>query len=345
MPELGELTAAGVTDFLVAAGLLEEAALVTVEELGGGISNVVLRVSAPELCLVVKQSRPKLRVRADWPFDQRGTLVERDCLTLLGRLVPGAVPEMLQCDEASFTLVMSCVSPGGVLWKDDLLRRRVDPAVAGRAGELLGRTHRLAAGDAAARERFADQSVLVQGRTDPYHVAAAALHPELAPTIEAEVERMLATQRTLTLGDYSPKNIFVYPDSVVAIDFEVAHWGDPGFDVAFSLTHLGLKAVRFGELADRHLAGAHRFWQEYRSQGADELCDEEGLVRELGCLLLARIDGKSPVEYVEDERTKDAVRALAARLIAGPRRTVPEALQTVAGSISVRRRERVPRRV
>src|SRR5207244_8407139 len=131
---------------------------------------------------------------------------------------------------------------------------------------LLGRIHRLAAGDAAARERFADQTVLVQGRTDPYHVAAAALHPELASAIEAEVERMLATRRTLTLGDYSPKNIFVYPDRVVAIDFEVAHWGDPGFDVAFCLTHLALKAICFDELVDRYHAGAHRFWQEYRAQ-------------------------------------------------------------------------------
>ena len=169
-------------------------------------------------------------------------------------------------------------------------------------------------------------------------MAVAAAHPELAPAIEAEVERLLATRRTLTLGDYSPKNIFVYPDRVVAIDFEVAHWGDPGFDVAFCLTHLSLKAIRFDE---RHLAGARSFWEAYRATGADELCDEDGLVRELGCLLLARIDGKSPVEYIEDDVTKETVRALAARLIAGPRRTVPEALQEVAGSVSGRPRERV----
>jgi 5-methylthioribose kinase len=341
MPELGELTPTSVKDFLVAAGLFDEAAGMTVEELGGGISNVVLRVSAPGRCVVVKQSLPKLRVEADWPFDQRRTLVERDCLALLGRLVPGAVPDVLHCDEASFALVISCVPAGGVLWKRELLAGRLDAAVAGRAGELLGRIHMLAARDAAARERFADQTVLVQGRTDPYHVAAAALHPELAPAIEAEVERLLSTRRTLTLGDYSPKNIFVYPEHVVAIDFEVAHWGDPGFDVAFCLTHLALKAVRFDE---RHLAGARSFWQAYLATGAAGLCDEEGLVCELGCLLLARVDGKSPVEYIEDEGTKDTVRALAARLIHGPSRTLPEALQAVAGAVSGRPRERVPRR-
>jgi aminoglycoside phosphotransferase (APT) family kinase protein len=332
MPEPGELSPANLKDFLVGAGLVGADSTAVIEELGGGVSNLVFRVSGPEGCLVVKQSLPKLRVRADWPFDQKRTLVERDCLTLLGRLVPGAVPAMLYCDEAAFALVLSCAPAGGVLWKDELLRGEADPAAAGWAGELLGRIHRLAAGDPEARERFADQTVLVQGRTDPYHVAAAALHPELAPAIEAELERLLSTRRTLVLGDYSPKNIFVYPDRVLAIDFEVAHWGDPGFDVAFCLTHLTLKAMRLGAVAGPYLVAADRFWQEYRAQGADRLCDEEGLVRELGCLLLARIDGKSPVEYIEDDATKDAVRALAAELLTAPRRTVPEALDTVGSS-------------
>src|SRR4029078_2413764 len=115
---------------------------------------------------------------------------------------------------------------------------------------LRGRSHGLAAGAADARCRFADQTVMIQGRTDPYHVTTAAAHPELAQAIGAEVERLLATRRTLTLGDWSPKNIFVSPDRILAIDFEVAHWGDPAFDVAFCLTHLSLKAMRFGGRAD-----------------------------------------------------------------------------------------------
>src|SRR5581483_3076400 len=230
--------------------------------------------------------------------------------------------------EESFALVIACAPTGGTLWKDDLLRGRADAVVGERAGELLGRIHRLAAGDSTARDRFADQRVLVEGRTDPYHAATAAAHPELAPAIEAEVERLLATRRTLTLGDWSPKNLFVYPDRVFAIDFEVAHWGDPAFDVAFCLTHLSLKAVRFGERAD-YLACARRFWDAYRGEEQAALCDEDAVVRELGCLLLARIDGKSPVEYIDDEARKDAVRALGAELLAGPARTVPEALAVV----------------
>lgn len=325
MPELG---AANLEAFLRDGGVLEADGPVAVEELGGAVSNVVLRVSGPDGCAVVKQSLPKLRVRADWPFDRRRMLGERDCLVLLDRLVPGHVPRMLHCDEVSFALVISWAPAGGTLWKDDLLRGEADPVVARRAGALLGRIHRLAAEDAEARERFADQTVLVQGRTDPYHAATVAAHAELARAIEAEVERLLATRRTLTLGDWSPKNLFVYPDRILAIDFGVAHWGAPAFDIAFCLTHFSLKAMRFGGRA-AYLARAERFWREIAPRKPPGSARGGAVVRELGCLLLARIDGKSPVEYVGDDATKDAVRALGADLLTGPASTVPEALAVV----------------
>lgn len=326
--EPDQLTIATAPDFLRAAGVLPADTSVEVTELGWGISNLVLKLVWSNGCVVVKQSLPKLRVTADWPFDRDRTLVERDCLILLGQLVPGAVPDVVFCDEQRYVLVMSCVPVRGELWKAALMAGRVDTRVAARAAELLARVHLGAASVKGARDRFADQTVLIQGRTDPYHVTAATAHPELASAIEHEVERMLATRVTLTLGDYSPKNIFVFEDRVMAIDFEVAHWGDPAFDVAFCLTHLVLKALHFGSGGDEYLAAAGRFWARYR-QLAPRLASEEAVVRELGCLLLARIDGKSPVEYIQREGTKDQARDLAADLISRRDCSVPAALSSV----------------
>jgi hypothetical protein len=57
-------------------------------------------------------------------------------------------------------------------------------------------------------------------------------------------------------------------------------------------------------------------------------------MRHLGALMLARLDGKSPVEYVRDEMTKERVRRFAKRLpFEKPRRledTMTAALETVA---------------
>jgi 5-methylthioribose kinase len=332
MGEAPLLTTATVADYLRAVDVLPPGARVTAENLEWGVSNVVLKVSWDDSVVVVKQSLPKLRVAADWPFDRRRTLVERDCLKLLGRVVPGAVPDVIFCDERQYTLVISCVPRGGTLWKADLMAGRIDADAAGRAGALLGRIHRLSSTEEEARDRFADQTVMIQGRTDPYHMTIAAKHSSLAPAIEREVERMLATRVTLTLGDYSPKNLFVYDDRVMAIDFEVAHWGDPAFDVAFCLAHLVLKAMHFEQRAREYLAAAARFVEDYRAS-AGALAAESAVIAELGCLLLARIDGKSPVEYITDDPTRDRVRRLAAALITRGGDSVSGALARVQRAV------------
>src|ERR1700739_330010 len=167
MAEAATLTIENVAQRLTDFGAMPADACAQVRELGWGISNSVFEVTWPDGFGGVKQALPKLRVAADWPFDMRRSLVERDCLILLGRLVPGSVPAVLGCDESTNTLAISCVPKGGALWKQALLAGEIEPAVAERAGELLGRIHSLAAPDEQAQARFQDQSGLIQGRTDP----------------------------------------------------------------------------------------------------------------------------------------------------------------------------------
>jgi len=312
-----ELTVDNAPAYLRERGLVPGGADLDVRELGWGISNVVLSVRWSDDCLVVKQSLPKLRVEADWPFDRSRILVERDCMAYLAHLLPtGSVPTVLFSDDRNFIFGMSCAPPGGVLWKEGLLAGHIDLLAAERAGALLAQIHSDAAEDQWARRRFGDQTVLIQGRVDPYHLTAAQANPWLAPIIREEVERLLGTQLTLVLGDYSPKNTFVYPDRLLVLDFEVAHWGDPAFDVAFCLNHLSLKASRFPQWAPRYLSAARSFWSAYLGAVPyDGGRTEAAAVRELGCLLLARIDGKSKVEYIDDEPTKDFVRDLAGQLL------------------------------
>jgi Phosphotransferase enzyme family len=333
-----ELDARTAGAYLHGRGVVPAAADVTVEELGWGISNVVLKASWPGGCIVVKQSLPKLRVEADWPFDRDRIVGERDCMKYLGGLLsPGSVPEVVFSDDASFAFGMTCVPAGGVLWKQALLDGEIDAEAARHAGRLLACVHRDSAGDERARERFASQTVLIQGRIDPYHLMAAEAHPDLAPQIHAEVERLLATRRSLVLGDYSPKNLFVYPGRVVAIDFEVAHWGDPAFDVAFLLTHLVLKASFRPADAAGYLGAAGAFWGAYATGvGADAVRTEPGTVRELGCLLLARIDGKSKVEYISDEETKTLVRDLARGVILSDETRLEPTLAAIGETLATR---------
>jgi 5-methylthioribose kinase len=328
------LSVAAAESYLRARGLVPDGAGVEVEELGWGISNVVLRARVGRDCLVLKQSLPELRVEDEWHFDRSRIVVERRCLAYLAEILPaGRVPEVRFADDDNFLFGMACAPAGGLLWKEELLGGRIDLRAAEHAGGLLADIHRGAALDGRARELFADRTVLIQGRIDPYHRTAAARNPQLAPLIEAEVERLLGERTTLVLGDYSPKNIFVYRDHALVLDLEVAHFGDPAFDTAFCLTHLVLKAFAFPERAQAYARAATTFWTSYTEGiggAAGPLEDIEAhTVRELGCLLLARIDGKSKIEYVTDERTKDAIRERAGEILLGDDRRLEPLLERV----------------
>jgi len=95
------------------------------------------------------------------------------------------------------------------------------------------------------------------------------------------------------------------------LDFEVAHWGDPAFDPAFLLSLLVLGSCHHEHVVDDFIDEAVRFWRTYSACAGDAGASEEAVVAELACLLLARIDGKSPVEYLTQPRKREAVRRYA----------------------------------
>ena len=114
----------------------------------------------------------------------------------------------------------------------------------------------------------------------------------------------------------------------MAIDFEVIHYGDPSFDVAFLLNHLLLKSMHLPGWATRYAALASRFRDALLEEAPGEAAwIEPAACRHLGCLLLARIDGKSPAEYITGEESKQRVRDLAEGLILDPPDTVAEAFE------------------
>ena len=297
------LDASTVGEFLAERGLVEDGAAVRARPLSGGVSNVVLAVEADGLRAVVKQALPRLRVADEWLATQERALTEADALRLAAELTPGAVPAVLDVDEPSYTIVIAAAPAGWANWKDELLRGAVDPSVAGRLGTTLASWHR-GTSDGSSAWRFAGTEAFEQLRVDPYHRTVMRRRPELAPAIEEVVDRMLATARCLVHGDYSPKNVLVGPDGLWVLDFEVAHLGDPAFDLGFMLNHLLLKSIHRPDDAARYYECAHAFLTSYAGGvPADLLPPLDYVLAHLGCLALARVDGKSPAEYLtEDER-------------------------------------------
>ncbi|MFB6136197.1 MAG: phosphotransferase family protein [Halobacteriaceae archaeon] len=311
-----ELSPATAGPYLRERGVVAPDADVEAETLGGGVSNRVVRATARERRLVLKQPLPNLDVADDWPADVERVHNEAAAARAWGDAlsdVDGArVPAVAFEDRDAHVVGFECAPADATPWKADLLAGRVDRTVAETAGRALAAVHRAAAGDADLRSSFGDRRPFEQLRLDPYHETTARRHPEVAEAIRTEAERVRSVERTLVHGDYSPKNLLVGAD-VWILDFEVAHWGDPAFDAAFMCNHLLIESVYNRERQAAYLDALDAFYAAYDA-GVPWSVEAE-TAAELAVLLLARVDGKSPVEYVGEGSTAEALRRIAVRAL------------------------------
>ncbi|MBI2302717.1 MAG: phosphotransferase [Armatimonadetes bacterium] len=317
-----------VHDCLRAAGLVAEGDEVAVEPLGGGVSNDVYAARVGERWFVLKRALAKLRVKEDWRSDVDRVHREAACQRwLAGVLAPGEVPAVRwECFERH-AYVMDRAPLDCVNWRDEMLAGRVDPDAAARAGIMLGAIHAAGRVDVSMKECFGSKHVFDQLRLDPYLRTIAARHPALAEPVNHCLAQCLASTETLVHGDYSPKNILLQPGRNVLLDHEVAHCGEPCFDLGFFFTHLCLKALHVAAQRSALMVQVPAAWAGYRHVYPH--VSEARWLPYLGCMMLARVDGKSPAGYLTADE-EERVRKLAPRLLRGELTTLEEALAALA---------------
>jgi aminoglycoside phosphotransferase (APT) family kinase protein len=317
------LSPGNVGDYLVEHGLWPRGVPLFIRELGGGVSNTVLLVEGEasegtKKRWVVKQSLEKLRVQEDWRSERRRIFREAAAIQALGPVLgQAAVPQVVHIDRENYLFVMTAAPPRSRMWKEALLEGQVDLSVARQAGTLLALIITSSQHDPSLETVFADRTVFDQLRIDPYYRATAARHPDVRPVIGKLIDDSWQIRSAIVHGDYSPKNLLVQGNNIFLIDFEVVHWGDSTFDAGFLLNHLFLKAFHRPRFCRLYYAAICEFWKELlKGTEKTPLGDFEHMtMRHLGALMLARIDGKSPVEYIRDEKTKERVRRFAKRLL------------------------------
>jgi aminoglycoside phosphotransferase (APT) family kinase protein len=303
--------------FLRRSGLADADETPAAVPLTGGVSSDIWRVELRRGSLCVKRALTRLRVAQHWEAPVERNLYERQWMEFAASVVEGIAPRVLGHDPRGI-FAMEYLEPARYrLWKEELRAGRADPAVAGAVGARLARVHARSAHRADIAHQFATDAGFHAIRLEPYLLAAARAHPGLAPALEHLAQRTARTRIALVHGDVSPKNILVGPQGPVLLDAECAWYGDPAFDLAFCLNHLLLKCLWtppathallacFDALSDAYLAGVD--WEP-----------PAGLERRaaslLPGLLIARVDGKSPVEYVTAREDKDRVRTVAAALL------------------------------
>lgn len=306
-------------DYLRQRGAIGPTETVRVRELAGGISNCVLYVARPDspgADFVLKQARPQLRTPDPWFCTVERIWREAAVLRWCGRCAPGDVPQVLFEDRDNYLFAMTAAPQPFETWKSELMRGEVRPERAGRAGRMLAAIHAGTWGHADAARELADRSLFVELRIDPYYRSVAAARPESAPDYEALIASLAKNSLCLVHADFAPKNLLVCGETMLLVDFETGHYGDPAFDLGFFLTHLTLKAFHRAPRHEPLLELTEMFWRAYE-QALTRTVGQEPM-RELrrrsnlnfaGCAG-ARLDGTSKVDYLDDPLQREAVRRL-----------------------------------
>lgn len=310
-------------NYLAEKKVFGDAADVRIHYFPGGVSGTVAFASDGSRELIVKQALPFLKVAERWECDPSRMRIEYLALETYGKFVPQSVPRAVSFDDENFIMIREAAPEHWVMWKSHLLSGVLDFRIAEKAAASLLTVHNHTAGDPAIKTLFGDKAVFYNLRINPYIEKVLEKHPALSEAGEAVIAMLMDSAVALVHGDYSPKNILVDQSNLCILDLEVAHYGHPAFDLAFFSNHFLLKTVKSPQWKGAYL-NMLRFMLNIYLPGVrfmDAAKMESETVEVLAFLLLARVDGKSPAEYIQEPADKDKVRKLAYKILASRHKT------------------------
>lgn len=282
--------------------------------LPGGVSSDIYRVELPSGVVCVKRALPRLKVAADWQVPVERNRYEVEWMRVAASVAPAAVPRLLGEDPEGGAFAMAWLPPDRYpVWKSLLAEGAGTRLMARHVGDVLGRIHAATADRTDIAARFPTDALFHALRLEPYLLTAARENPDRAGRLTALAATTAATRRVLVHGDWSPKNLLIGPEGPVILDAECAWYGDPAFDLAFVLNHLLLKSAWRPQWRPQYAAMATDLVAAYRAHVRWEAWEalDARTAALLPGLMLARIDGKSPVEYLTDRDRRNAVRQFA----------------------------------
>jgi tRNA A-37 threonylcarbamoyl transferase component Bud32 len=321
MTEAGPADRSVLDAALARMGLIAPGETARYTALTGGVASDIWKVDTAVRTFAIKRALPKLKVADDWYVSVARNAYEVKWMEVVRGILPDAVPPLLGHDPEAGLFAMAYLDPATYRnWKTELRDGRTDDAFAAAVGRYLARIHAATACDPAIAAAFATDETFHAIRLAAYLEATAPKHPQAAGALMELSRRTLATKLVLVHGDVSPKNILVGPHSPIFLDAECAWYGDPAFDLAFCLNHMLLKCLWTPWAAARFLALFDVLARSYLAGVTWEppAVMERRTAHLLPGLFLARVDGKSPAEYVTADGDKAKIRRVALKFLAEP---------------------------
>lgn len=297
--------------FLQDLGKIEPHERCAMQILKGGVSNkTVLFTREKGEQWVIKQALSKLRVAQDWYCGPERLKIEFEGMKWLTEVLPeGYVPQPVFYNEANHVLAMKAVPQSHDNLKSLLFNGEIELEWISNLGNILGTIHMSGRDSVEAKSLFGDRSFFLTLRLEAYYQFTSNHLPQSKRFFDDLITKTLSIRQTVVHGDFSPKNILVRNDKIILLDHEVMHYGDPAFDIGFCLCHFLSKANHFDSFRGKLIQAAHVFWKSYIKiyNDADKQVEKRAVCHTIGCLL-ARIKGRSPLEYLNEKKQQRQIK-------------------------------------
>lgn len=302
----------------------------TIVELSGGISSEIYKVALADKTICVKLALPTLKNDPDWHVPVIRSAAEAEWIKLANSIKSHTAPQLLGYDHTAKLIAMDYLDPRLYPnWKEQLRDGNIEPRMARDTAKTLVTLHNFTAGDSDIAARFANDEVFFAIRLEAYFLITGSRIPDVMEPMRSLVETTRNSKCALVHGDVSPKNILLGRDGPIFLDAECAWYGEPAFDAAFCLTHFLMKCLWRPHWSKKYLECFYEFSKSYLTEAAwlDQTELEARIIRLLVGMLLARVVGRSPVEYVTEDDLKRRVCKLMIPLVHAQPSTLVEVVE------------------
>jgi len=269
----------------------------------------------------LKKAKKKLDVKEDWFVPIERNIYEYKWYNEVNKLVPNIAPQVIYSDTNNFFFIMEYFDEKKFpLWKKELFKSNININFSQSVAQNLSFIHLNTFNNSELKSKFDTIKLFEDLRIDPYIRFTATIHDDIKNKLLDIANNLNNKKITLVHGDISPKNILINNDKPIFLDAECAWYGDPAFDFAFCINHLILKSIKLPKVKDL-LSKSFRILSDtylMNVKWEDPKLFEKRTILILSALMLARIDGKSPVEYINSNYEKQFIRSFAKSIIQNP---------------------------
>ena len=309
--------------------LIQQNSKFSCKRITDGVSSDIWYIKTINRAFCAKRALSKLTVKEDWHAPVSRSNYEAKYFEVCKKIIPESFPKVLGHDKRKYILAMEWYdSKTHEVWKKKLLSRKVDQKDTEEVAEILGKIHSVFYKDKEIEKNFNNDKTFHDIRIEPYLLFTSKSYPNFQKEFLDMAENLKKNKRTLIHGDFSPKNILISKTKPKILDAETACWGDPTFDLAFCLNHILLKSILQRKYNINYtpllLSFVNTYFNKFKAESKKNMLAK--LFKLLAMLLLARVDGKSPVEYLKS-KDKIIVRNLGKNLLEKNITTVSEMMK------------------